>query len=57
MFLRGLYGLRGDLMGDIPGGMMLTIKQQDSRVDDVSFWGRARLYSAVNWNKIRKRQH
>ena len=57
MTLRGLYGLRGDLMGDVPVGVMLTIKQQDSRVDDVSSWGRARLYSAVNWNKSRKRQH
>lgn len=29
VLLQGLYGLRGDLMGDIPAGMMLTIKQPD----------------------------
>lgn len=56
MLLKGLYGVRGDLKGDVPVGMLLAIKQQDSRIDNVSFWGRARLYSTVNWNRIRKRQ-
>lgn len=30
MLLKGLYGVRGDLKGEVPVKMLLAIKQQDS---------------------------
>lgn len=50
MLLKGLYGVRGDLKGEVPVGRLLAIKQQDSRIDNVSFWGRVCLYCELEEN-------